>query len=71
MSRLSLDALNDLIAHNRRRLAALAGATENPLMPKVIGHLERSVTILERHRDELMARQSCDNANAKSTGCNK
>jgi hypothetical protein len=64
MSRLSLDALNDLIAHNRRRLAVLAGATKNPTMPKVIGHLEQSVKIFERHRDELMARQATTNGAA-------
>lgn len=53
MAHFSVDALNQLIADNRKRLAQLA-ITDNPLMGRVAHQLELSVKILERQRDELL-----------------
>jgi hypothetical protein len=58
MPRFSVDVLNHLIDDNRNRLKKLAGsASENSLMPRVVNQLELSVKILERHRDEMLAKR--------------
>lgn len=59
MARFSVEALNHLIADNRKRLALLANGagSESPLMQRVVHQLELSVKILERHRDEILVKQ--------------
>jgi hypothetical protein len=58
MARSSVDALNHLIADNRKRLAQMASTgSGNPLMQRVVHQLELSVKILERQRDELLGSQ--------------
>jgi hypothetical protein len=57
MARFTVDALNHLIADNRKRLVEIAGGASgtSPLMARVAQQLELSVKILERQRDELLA----------------
>jgi FixJ family two-component response regulator len=59
MNRFSIDDINALISYNRQRISQLtANAPADPLMQRVVRQLEMSIKSVERHRDEMMSKQS-------------
>lgn len=63
MARFTVDAANNLIEYNRRRISELSATKGNdPLVDRVVRQLELSTRSLERHRDALLAdegRRAC------------
>jgi hypothetical protein len=58
MARFTVEAVNNLIEHNRRRLSQLAKHDKegDPLVDRVVRQLELSLRSLERQRDEVLGR---------------
>jgi len=59
MARFTVDAANDLIQYNRRRISELSVTRgKDPLVDRVARQLELSTRSLERHRDALLVAES-------------